>query len=111
MLGASHVYANMNYLYWQHRWLDTPVHFVGGLWLALAFVWLSSVFGRQIRTILPLIFIVLVVGVGWEVYEYIFEISYSSYYIFDTSKDLLMDVFGAIAAFLILKYTKLVPHE
>lgn len=100
LVGIVDVYADINYWYWQYRWLDTPVHFAGGVWVALAAVWLSRVVHKPLRSLLGVVAVVLVVGVGWEVYEYFFTASYSNYYIFDTSKDLLMDILGGLLGYL-----------
>jgi hypothetical protein len=99
-IAAVHITALEHNLYFYVRWLDIPQHFFGGMWVALAFLWLCAVKGRHQVPFLYVFFTVLTIGGLWELYEYVFGISYGPTYVFDTSKDLLMDSCGAIVAYL-----------
>ena len=103
VIGIVDVYANIHFLYWEYRWLDIPVHFLGGLWVALAVLWLSYVVKRPLLSIAATIALVLFVGVVWEVYEYFFVIIHFDNYVFETGKDLCMDVLGGSAGALVAK--------
>lgn len=99
LVGIVDVYADINHWYWQYRWLDTPVHFMAGVWVALCVVWLSHVVRRPLRGVVPIVALVFAVGIAWELYDYVFIIVYTDYYPFDTVKDLLMDVLGGLVGY------------
>lgn len=94
-------WANTESLYWKYVWFDVPMHFLGGIVVALLAVSLREKFS-------PLLFIavVFVVGVGWEVIEYFYNgISKETNYVFDTALDLLMDTLGAVVVYCIARLT------
>lgn len=104
--------------YWTHRWLDIPVHAVGGLILSLLFYYLvfsnsrtSSVFGlnRSDRTAVfsTMVFWVLVVAVGWEIVEFIGGRTYlSPQYAVDLFVDISVTCMGALVGYVIVRQYK-----
>jgi len=102
------------YLYWKYLWLDIPMHFFGGLWVALTALWIAyyvkpinTFFTFEKRTIIYLaLAVVLTVGMIWE----LFEIRYGAILAFednfridDMLSDLMMDTAGAfVASYIIL---------
>ena len=60
-------------------WLDIPMHFLGGFWLSLVFIWLFTLKEREIsetlldkrnfKFIAQVLFGVLIVGIMWEIFE------------------------------------------
>lgn len=89
-------------------WFDIFMHFMGGAWLGLVFVWFSSKKGYPLIFNSALIFKVAVwvlfVGVAWEVFEFYF-INYVAGIGFDrldTVSDLLLDLSGGLCAILYL---------
>ncbi len=94
-LGVLHVGALSYSLYWQYPWLDVLSHFLGGLWVALALLWLAYRFGIHPRAF-HLFLGVLAVGLAWEVFEVAAGIPRESNWLFDTAIDLIMDLFGAL---------------
>ncbi len=101
--------GNEFFLYWKFWWFDIVMHFLGGLWVGLSALWFYSFSGffEDVRKDKPFIFLlsflsVLVVGLGWEVFEFLIEIDFSNNYISDTSLDLIMDILGGITASLIV---------
>ncbi|MBP9668666.1 MAG: hypothetical protein KBE09_00045 [Candidatus Pacebacteria bacterium] len=95
ILGALHVGALSYSLYWQYPWLDVLSHFLGGLWVALALLWIAHRFGVAVRGFYVFLG-VLVVGLGWEVFEVVAGIPRESNWLFDTAIDLIMDLLGAL---------------
>ena len=82
------------------------MHFFGGAWIALFFVWLlGGILGEslkfQIMKILPL---VLLVGLGWEVFEMLVNdvIAQNPFDFKDTSSDIFADLLGGFCAMLYL---------
>ncbi|KKS86003.1 MAG: hypothetical protein UV60_C0004G0080 [Parcubacteria group bacterium GW2011_GWA2_43_11] len=39
VLALVHMTAEYYYLYWTVRWFDILTHFLGGLWVGIAVVW------------------------------------------------------------------------
>ncbi len=108
-----HALALANYWYWTYQWLDIPMHFLGGLWAAMAIIFLISNFQFPISkeflkenffrfTIVILSFVILI-GVFLELVEFLYDVFISSrgYVGFlqlgaaDTMADLFFDLLGA----------------
>lgn len=115
-----HAIATINYWYWQYLWLDMPMHFLGGFWVAMAFVYLISnyqfpILNESFLPKAPLFIIILsfvaFIGVFWEFYEFLNDIFLSSRnysQIFqqgaaDTIGDLFFDLFGGTVFLLIYR--------
>lgn len=91
-------FALPNDWYWHYVWLDVPMHFLGGLWAGLAVTWGLRFLG--FRASFMMVYAgVLLIGVAWEVYEYLVGIQREANYAFDTSLDLVMDSIGGIMGF------------
>lgn len=93
--------AEMNHWYWQVRWLDKPMHFWGGAWLASFGLWLFSFRNGIVRRdFLPILSTALLFafdgGLFWELYEAITGLLTVGHMniIFDTLGDLLFDILG-----------------
>lgn len=119
---ALHAVAFSNYWYWTVWWFDMPMHFFGGVWLAMAFLLLNSKLkilnGSSISRssdYLIAVFITLSFvafgGILWEFFEFFYDLLISSrgYAGFaqlgaaDTVSDLFFDLFGGLAAFAIFR--------
>ena len=99
-LAALHAYALDTYLYWRYVWLDVPVHFLGGVTLAMLAIGLL----REFRPRLFLMGMLLVI-VGWEVFELFIQTTRETNFIFDTALDLLMGSLGALTAYVLARFT------
>jgi len=95
------------FLYWQYLWLDIPMHFLGGVVVALGFLVVFPLHKRQ--TVSPGVWwsmlFVFFVGVLWELIEYSAGIALvgSSERIPDTVLDLVMDLAGGIIGFYVAR--------
>ena len=106
--------GNSFFLYWKFWWFDIVMHFLGGLWVGLSALWVYFFSGyfkdikRNKKNIFFIsLFSVLIIGLGWEVFEYIIKVNFSDNYISDTVSDLIMDICGSVVAyFLFLKENK-----
>ena len=84
------------------------MHFTGGVWLGLVFVWFLNKRGQPLDLNFSLIIKasawILLVGVGWEVFEYYFinYVAQNGFDRFDTISDLLLDLSGGLCAILYL---------
>jgi len=99
-------------LYYLYPWYDIMMHFLGGIFVALLLVWFVF-YSRYLHVIkktwknviLVALFGTLLVGIGWEVFEYLLDIIPEEGYREDTTIDLIMDLLGALVVTPFL-YTK-----
>lgn len=97
-------------LYWYYSiwWFDMPMHFFGGFWIGLALIWLLSFkyFPIQItpKSIFQVIIGVLIIGVGWEVFEIIVNnlTARMPFNTLDTLSDIFFDLAGGTFSLLYL---------
>lgn len=102
-----HIAALQFFLYWKYLWLDIPVHFLGGVTVALGFA--VCVYSRiripvQIKSLLGYMLVVFLVGISWELFEISSKISITEPdFIPDTLLDLCMDMLGGVVGYGIVK--------
>jgi hypothetical protein len=112
ILGLHVISVTTEYNWYnQFWWLDWMLHFAGGAWAAYLFIVLS-----RYRQLLAVVSFVFLVGIGWEVLEYMFDVPFfgvgeasfsDSLWILDTLKDLFCAVAAALlVALLANRYTK-----
>jgi hypothetical protein len=100
VIAVLHASALAYDLYWRYVWLDVPMHLLGGMWAVLSVAWFGQVFG-WFNTI-PLTVAVcalLVIALGWEVFEYVVGVPREANFVFDTVVDLVMDAVGGVIGF------------
>jgi hypothetical protein len=102
LIGITHVSALQWSLYWHYIWLDVPVHFAGGLWLALAGSWMLLRGGQRME-VSTVFSMVVFLGVAWEVFELAAGVPMEENFALDTVIDLTMDVLGGVFGFIIAK--------
>lgn len=102
VIFVLHFAASMFYWYSSIWYFDMPMHFMGGFFLGLAFFWYLWPDQLSTRTMLPIVAGVLVVGVGWEVFELIFinVVAANSFHALDTFSDICFDLAGGFTALL-----------
>ena len=121
VITLIHVAAEMQYWYWTYRWLDLPMHVLGGMWVGLVALWLWYYSGYQHKTsriaVSPLTVALvggLVFGVAWEAYEFLVWIIGAGLpvnYVTDSVLDLVMDVLGASIAFMFYQRFFAIPSS
>ena len=81
-------------------WFDIPMHYLGGLWLGLAMVYLFPPKENRPKAILGTIVGVLFFALAWEVFEYFVDenIAKNGFDIYDTMSDICFDLAGAFTA-------------
>jgi hypothetical protein len=93
----------MKFYWYSSIWyFDMPMHFLGGVWLGLASIYLFSLKDDSLRSIFKIFFIVLLVGIGWEVFE-IFVNKFTiqdPFNFLDTVSDIFFDLSGGCFAIL-----------
>lgn len=95
--------------------MDVVVHFLGGLFVGLALIWVylfSGILSESEKTpeikISPLYIVlgVLLVGLLWEAFEYLIGVFATEKMFPDTIFDLFADVAGGLTAYTYLLYKK-----
>jgi uncharacterized BrkB/YihY/UPF0761 family membrane protein len=101
LLAVVHVVALELYLYWKFPWFDIPMHLLGGISVALGYSILHTRLSPRLRTFSWYIAAVLLVGIGWEIFEYAAGISLAreESFLLDTALDLCMDTLGGILGY------------
>ena len=87
--------------YYSLPWFDMLMHFLGGLWLGLAFVWLYPAGTSYLKIIAG----VLLVGIFWEIFELIVNNYFPNEPLDwgDTLSDLSFDMLGGgVAVFYLI---------
>lgn len=113
IVAALHLSALQFYLYWRFWWFDILTHFLGGLWIAISFLWLlfQSGFVNIIKNnknynLLVAFLASLFVGIMWEVFEYYFGLTATdaTNYVIDTATDISFDLIGGLVAYCIFVF-------
>lgn len=117
-ISVTNFLATANGWYYSVRWLDVPMHITAGAWIALAFY--HFVYSRKAAPetgsvpvcAVSIIGIVAIVGITWEIYEFIIDVyvlkkypalGFPGYVHFDTLKDLFDDLLGGALATVFLR--------
>jgi hypothetical protein len=107
-----HTFGSIYGWYWTYRWLDIPMHFLGGFWLAMVCVYLNRRLNvntpQFIATAISILGFVALIGVLWEFWEFICDFLILHKQVLqpgaaDTIKDLFFDLVGGTAFILIFK--------
>lgn len=103
VLAVIHVIAIKLYLYWQILWLDIPMHFLGGIVVALGLYTLRDlqIFPNKFLKLLPVMLLVLCVAIAWEVYELMTGITTLADLYGDTIADIIMGLSGGLVGFFV----------
>lgn len=107
LLGVLQQLAFAYYLYWRFPWYDILMHFLGGVVVGAVYLWVVRhelpAFLKKYETFAYVFLFSLVVGILWEVFEYLVgidrEFSRATRQ-FDTILDLVMDVSGATLSYM-----------
>jgi hypothetical protein len=83
------------FLFWRLWWFDILLHFLGGVWAALASAWVIALLRIPLST-RSVLLSVLAVGVGWEVLEYVLNFPREEAYALDLATDIVLDMLGGV---------------
>ncbi len=111
LVAFLHLKALTYNYYWAIWWYDIMMHFLGGVLIFSALRWFDSWRNTSLaRTIPRVLLVVMVVGLGWELYELYFGLTFvgDNIYLSDMIIDLVMNLVGALTAVNLYKITKLV---
>lgn len=92
--------------FWLFWWADILLHIAGGALVVWSWYTIerTQTFPRTmaLRYHHPL-FVLLVMMIGWEIFEYAFGIANTTNYIADTAQDFLFGALGGLVAFFVHK--------
>ncbi len=99
LLNTLGVWLSLYSIIW---WYDMPMHFFGGIFVGLLVIvfFLRSrnfITANIAKSTFMVVGTVVLIGVAWELYEYVFNVSSAV----DSLSDLFFDMAGAIQAVLI----------
>ncbi len=106
--------AQLFYWYWIIWWFDMPMHFFGGVFIGLMSSWIFlyssyktyfAFIKTQSQFFIFGLVCVLVVGIGWEVFEYMLHLNVfqsGALNILDSTSDLFLDTAGGLTALLFI---------
>lgn len=103
-LAGIHIISLELYLYWQHLWLDIPVHMLGGATVALGVFALHDLipkFPSRLLYPIPVLLFVLMASLAWEVFEIEVGVPIAANFAVDTMIDLIMDMLGAVIGYVV----------
>lgn len=104
VLATIHVLSLELYLYWQHLWLDIPVHMLGGATVALGVFTihdLTKKFPSRLLYPIPVLLFVLMAALAWEVFEIKAGVPIEANFAVDTMIDLIMDMLGGTIGYVV----------
>src|SRR3990167_3601657 len=95
VIGALHFIAEAFYLYWTIWWLDIIVHLLAGFSGGLVIAWF---FGptSTLKSAMLILVGMLIIGIAWEVFEYILNLIQPIHYWQDTVLALVAGMLGAL---------------
>jgi hypothetical protein len=103
-LAVIHIIALELFLYWRFWWFDIPVHFIGGIVVALGVFTLHDlriVIPTRLLQLVPVLLLVILVAMVWEVYEVLIGIPIESDAVLDVLTDLSMGILGGLVGYTI----------
>ncbi len=105
MLAGFHYLALELHLYWLYLWLDIPMHFLGGVTVALGYLTFLGLFSNLADknfTFTRTITFVLLVATSWEIFEVVIGIPFEEgNYVGDTTLDLIMGALGGLVGYFV----------
>lgn len=104
LFSVSHFIFDPTHLYYELRWLDIPMHILGGFGVASLVSALYSHAGKRV-SLTELVLAYTFVAVAWELYEYANDITIGRAWNgwFDTLKDYIDGGIGAFVAYGLMK--------
>lgn len=110
LIGVLHKVALSLYLYWTTSWYDIMMHLLGGFWIGIVVIYIFFVSGyfslpkeNRLLVFLFTLSAVLVVGLGWELWELFARLTDVFEDKVDTIMDVIVDFIGGALAFIYSK--------
>ena len=104
LFSVSQFIFDPMYLYYELRWLDIPMHILGGFGVASLASAVYTYFGKPV-SFWNLFIAFTIVAIVWELYEYIHDIIVGRLWTgwLDATKDYVDGTIGTVAAYYLMK--------
>ena len=80
-------------------WVDIVMHFLGGFWVSLFFLYIFHDKLPKEKHLLVISLCVIFIGVGWELFEFVMDqIAKAPNNFSDSFSDLVLDIIGGLGA-------------
>ena len=102
LLAVIHIIALELFLYWRFWWFDIAMHLIGGSVVALGLFTLRDlriIIPARYLQVVPVLLLVIVVAMTWEVYELFIGVPIESDFVVDTLTDLCMGTIGGLIGY------------
>jgi hypothetical protein len=102
-LAGLHIIAIKLSLYWHFWWFDIPMHFFGGVIVAIGLYDMSDLnlpVPPKLYRLLPFMLSVFVVTIVWECFELWAGIPIEHDFIVDTTTDFVMGLTGGLLGYI-----------
>lgn len=99
-------YLAMSFHWYSSIWFsDILLHSLGGFWLGLLYFYLFKKSNRVIESTFLLILFVIILGVGWEIFEIFLNkfITLQDFNYLDSASDICFDLVGGLYSYTYLK--------
>lgn len=105
LIGFLNFLAMKFYLFWTTVWFDMVMHFLGGFFIGLLFIYIFAKNTEYKNALKISLISIFFVGILWEVFELYFEMTdvNSPDFFSDTGMDFVMDFLGAFVSVLYFK--------
>ena len=105
LLAGGHYFGGVFGFYLDFPFFDLVMHFGAGIICAFSILYVLDVVRvsgalvmSRMRVVLFAVVGALLIGVAWEAFEYVYDITFASNYLTDTASDVAMDLLGAFVA-------------
>ncbi len=104
IFSVSHFIFDPTHLYYELKWLDIPMHIMGGFGVASLTAAVFSYIEKPV-SFWKVFFVYSAVALSWEVYEYVHDlVTYMDWNgWFDTIKDYIDGIIGMSIAYLFVR--------
>jgi len=102
LFAVIHVIALQLFLYWHYLWFDIPMHFLGGIIVALGVFTLHDLkvfVPSRYLTPVAVVLMVVIVALVWEVFELYIGTPIEENFVIDTLTDLGMGILGGLIGY------------
>ena len=97
-LFLLHINAMANHWYLHYRGFDMPMHFLGGICVALSIQCLGRIFWKRLFSISAVVWLTFIATICWEIFEAYYGIAGhrvgTGWYWFDSIKDIIVGTIG-----------------
>ena len=98
VFAGFHAVAEYNELYFYHKWLDIPMHIMGGVLIMLVLYTIKQIgiVSGRLATTRSFVKVIASTLILWELYGVARFGGFKPYYVSDTIQDILFGILGCV---------------